>query len=215
MTIKTITATWAVGLAVALSACITSPDVAEIADAFVEIDAMQPPPPPQFLIDALGEENAALAARTCVQWTPDGTPVGILARPERQLPDGRMECDPSFEFVDEADRDPALQHLECAGWPYRPPTPPGGATPGTPAPRVACSPDRSLCCTGNVLGDMACEQNWTVCDADQPILGELNGVPFDILVPSDQCPQDVIDAFPTAYNGCHFLCQHICPTPEW
>ena len=189
-------------------------DMAQPRDAFVEVDAMQPPPPPQFLIDALGEETARLAAATCIRWEDDGSPNGYHPRPERAFADGRMECDPSFEDVPEADRDSSLERRQCAGWPYRPPTPSAGYSPGTPAPRVACSPDRSLCCVGQVLDDLACEDSWTVCDADQPVLGEFNGHFIDILVPSADCPQDIIDAFPSALNGCHFLCQPVCPAPE-
>jgi hypothetical protein len=183
-------------------------------DSYIEADAMQPPPPPQFLIDGLGVENARLAAATCINWQPEG-PMGLHSRPERRLSDGRMECDQTLEFVSVEERDPSLQVNACDGWPYRPPTPPGGPLEGGWTPRVSCSPDRSVCCVGQTSGDLACEESWTVCPAEYQSLGSALGMEINVLVPTSECPQDVVDAFPTALNGCHFLCQHVCPTPEW
>ncbi|MGK0359799.1 MAG: hypothetical protein ACI9U2_002105 [Bradymonadia bacterium] len=184
-------------------------DMAQPRDACVEVNAMQPPPPPQSFIDALGEENALFAAATCIQRADDGSPNGDHPRPERALADARMEFDSSLEGAPLAQRDESLERRQCAGWPYRPPTPYGGHLEGTPAERVTCSPDRSLCCFGANLDDTACAESWTECTAEYELLGYGGDQPIGVPAPSDECPQDIIDACPTALNGCHFLCQHI------
>lgn len=173
------------------------------------IDAMQPPPPPSELVEAIGRADAELVMATCIDWRDDWSPGGYIRRPERVLRDGRMECDSSLERVSEEKRNPWLTYHECSGWPYRPPTSwrfPGGGY----DPRVSCSPDLELCCVRAVFEDLTCEESWVECAAEPQTLGVVDGNMIQFLVPSEECPQAITDAFPTALNMCHFLCQPIC-----
>ena len=140
-------------------------------------------------------------------------------RPPRVLPDGTSECSQV-----EVPTDPALesQGFGCRAWPSR--TTQGEyAWAGGVGTWITCNSERTVCCSGGYpLADPP------PCDWDTWEFGtqEASGhIPtpeaeawltannLQVVAPNfdpdrtDNLPQDLVDAFPSALNNCHPICK--------